>query len=116
MRLTILGGGGFRVPLVHRAPLGDRGEGRVTDVHGLATGGWGRAGLVVRDDLGAGRHGTGARGIATFEGFTVACSRAGAWVRPGSTIAARPRHSLGHRVTGSPGHRVTGASMSGWAG
>ena len=32
MRLTILGGGGFRVPLVHRAPLGDRGEGRVTDV------------------------------------------------------------------------------------
>ncbi|MDT0479231.1 6-phospho-beta-glucosidase [Streptomyces doebereineriae] len=32
MRLTILGGGGFRVPLVYRALLGDRGEGRVTDV------------------------------------------------------------------------------------
>ncbi|MEW2118121.1 hypothetical protein AB0945_23610 [Streptomyces sp. NPDC005474] len=32
MRLTILGGGGFRVPPVHRALLGDRGEGRVTDV------------------------------------------------------------------------------------
>jgi 6-phospho-beta-glucosidase len=32
MRLTILGGGGFRVPLVHRALLGDRRAGRVTDV------------------------------------------------------------------------------------
>ncbi|WP_240137178.1 6-phospho-beta-glucosidase [Streptomyces sp. MUM 178J] len=32
MKLTILGGGGFRVPLVYRALLGDRGEGRVTRV------------------------------------------------------------------------------------
>jgi 6-phospho-beta-glucosidase len=32
LKLTILGGGGFRVPLVYRALLGDRGEGRVTDV------------------------------------------------------------------------------------
>ncbi|POX45410.1 6-phospho-beta-glucosidase [Streptomyces sp. Ru71] len=32
MRLTILGGGGFRVPLVYGALLTDRGEGRVTDV------------------------------------------------------------------------------------
>jgi 6-phospho-beta-glucosidase len=32
MRLTILGGGGFRVPLVHRALLADRAEGRVTHV------------------------------------------------------------------------------------
>ena len=32
MRLTILGGGGFRVPLVYRALLGDRGEGRITEV------------------------------------------------------------------------------------
>ncbi|MET8724607.1 6-phospho-beta-glucosidase [Streptomyces misionensis] len=32
MRLTILGGGGFRVPLVHGALLTDRGEGRVTEV------------------------------------------------------------------------------------
>ncbi|MFD6496200.1 6-phospho-beta-glucosidase [Streptomyces sp. NPDC059944] len=32
MRLTILGGGGFRVPLVHGALLGDRAEGRVTQV------------------------------------------------------------------------------------
>ncbi|MFJ9789510.1 family 4 glycosyl hydrolase [Streptomyces globosus] len=32
MRLTILGGGGFRVPLVYGALLGDGGEGRVTDV------------------------------------------------------------------------------------
>lgn len=32
MRLTILGGGGFRVPLVYGALLGDRAEGRVTHV------------------------------------------------------------------------------------
>ncbi|QES44901.1 6-phospho-beta-glucosidase [Streptomyces venezuelae] len=32
MQLTILGGGGFRVPLVYGALLGDRAEGRVTDV------------------------------------------------------------------------------------
>ncbi|WP_320779655.1 6-phospho-beta-glucosidase [Streptomyces sp. CRN 30] len=32
MRLTILGGGGFRVPLVYGALLGDRGAGRVTQV------------------------------------------------------------------------------------
>lgn len=32
MKLTILGGGGFRVPLVYGALLRDRGEGRVTDV------------------------------------------------------------------------------------
>ena len=32
MRLTILGGGGFRVPLVHAALLADRGEGRVTEL------------------------------------------------------------------------------------
>lgn len=32
MRLTIVGGGGFRVPLIHRALLVDRAEGRVTHV------------------------------------------------------------------------------------
>ncbi|MEU0391442.1 6-phospho-beta-glucosidase [Streptomyces sp. NPDC006208] len=32
MKLTILGGGGFRVPLVYGALLADRGEGRVTRV------------------------------------------------------------------------------------
>ncbi|MFE2040701.1 6-phospho-beta-glucosidase [Streptomyces sp. NPDC059477] len=32
MKLTILGGGGFRVPLVYGALLGDHAEGRVTDV------------------------------------------------------------------------------------
>ncbi len=32
MKLAILGGGGFRVPLVHRALLGDKGDPRVTDV------------------------------------------------------------------------------------
>ncbi|MFF1720299.1 6-phospho-beta-glucosidase [Streptomyces sviceus] len=40
MKLTILGGGGFRVPLVYGALLGDRREGRVTEVvlHDLDTG------------------------------------------------------------------------------
>jgi 6-phospho-beta-glucosidase len=32
VRLTILGGGGFRVPLVYQALLGDRGDGRITSV------------------------------------------------------------------------------------
>ncbi|MGW3622079.1 6-phospho-beta-glucosidase [Streptomyces sp. NPDC000880] len=32
MRLTILGGGGFRLPLVYGALLGDHGEGRITHV------------------------------------------------------------------------------------
>src|SRR5437588_334346 len=32
MRLTILGGGGFRVPLIHRALLEDRRAGRVTHI------------------------------------------------------------------------------------
>ncbi|GFH39316.1 6-phospho-beta-glucosidase [Streptomyces pacificus] len=32
MRLAVLGGGGFRVPLVYGALLGDRGEGRITRV------------------------------------------------------------------------------------
>ncbi|HEY3561949.1 MAG TPA: 6-phospho-beta-glucosidase [Kribbella sp.] len=32
MKLTILGGGGFRVPLVYHALLGDRGAGRITSV------------------------------------------------------------------------------------
>jgi 6-phospho-beta-glucosidase len=32
MRLTVLGGGGFRVPLVYQALLADRGDGRVTEV------------------------------------------------------------------------------------
>ncbi|MFF8960740.1 6-phospho-beta-glucosidase [Streptomyces sp. NPDC014894] len=32
MRLTVLGGGGFRLPLVYGALLGDRGEGRITEV------------------------------------------------------------------------------------
>jgi 6-phospho-beta-glucosidase len=39
MKLVILGGGGFRVPLVYRALLGDRSPGRVTEVvlHDLDT-------------------------------------------------------------------------------
>jgi 6-phospho-beta-glucosidase len=32
VKLTILGGGGFRVPLVYQALLGDQGEGRITAV------------------------------------------------------------------------------------
>ncbi|MFC9281983.1 6-phospho-beta-glucosidase [Streptomyces collinus] len=50
MRLTILGGGGFRVPLVYGALLADRGEGRVTE--------------VVLHDLDAGRLHTVARVLA----------------------------------------------------
>jgi 6-phospho-beta-glucosidase len=47
VRLTILGGGGFRVPLVYGALLGDRAEGRVTHVvlHDLDAG---RLGAVTR--------------------------------------------------------------------
>lgn len=47
MRLTILGGGGFRVPLVYGALLTDRAEGRVTEVvlHDLDAG---RLRAVVR--------------------------------------------------------------------
>jgi len=50
VKLTILGGGGFRVPLVYRALLGDRGEGRITD--------------VVLHDLDAGRLSAVARVLA----------------------------------------------------
>ncbi|MGI5193484.1 6-phospho-beta-glucosidase [Streptomyces sp. CA-288835] len=50
MKLTILGGGGFRVPLVYGALLGDRAEGRVTD--------------VVLHDLDAGRLSAVARVLA----------------------------------------------------
>ncbi|MFJ8198185.1 6-phospho-beta-glucosidase [Streptomyces sp. NPDC096152] len=50
MRLTILGGGGFRVPLVYGALLGDRAEGRVT--------------RVVLHDLDAGRLNAVARVLA----------------------------------------------------
>ncbi|MGW7418970.1 6-phospho-beta-glucosidase [Streptomyces sp. NPDC054813] len=50
MKLTILGGGGFRVPLVYGALLTDRGEGRVTE--------------VVLHDLDAGRLSAVARVLA----------------------------------------------------
>ncbi|MFK0171908.1 6-phospho-beta-glucosidase [Streptomyces sp. NPDC090306] len=50
MKLTILGGGGFRVPLVYGALLADRGEGRVT--------------RVVLHDLDAGRMSAVARVLA----------------------------------------------------
>ncbi len=51
MRLTILGGGGFRVPLVHRALLGDEGPGRVTDLvlHDLEPGRLRTIGRVLDD-------------------------------------------------------------------
>ncbi|MFJ7995735.1 6-phospho-beta-glucosidase [Streptomyces sp. NPDC096310] len=47
MKLTILGGGGFRVPLVYGALLGDHAEGRVTEVtlHDLDAG---RLGAIAR--------------------------------------------------------------------
>ncbi len=51
MRLTILGGGGFRVPLVYGALLGDRAEGRVTEVvlHDLDTGRLAAVGRVLAE-------------------------------------------------------------------
>ncbi|MGW4032350.1 6-phospho-beta-glucosidase [Streptomyces sp. NPDC004838] len=50
MRLTVLGGGGFRLPLVYRALLGDRAEGRIR--------------RVVLHDLDAGRLAAIARVLA----------------------------------------------------
>ncbi|MGV9247362.1 6-phospho-beta-glucosidase [Streptomyces sp. NPDC003710] len=51
MKLTILGGGGFRVPLVYGALLGDRAEGRVTRVvlHDLDAGRLSAVGRVLAE-------------------------------------------------------------------
>ncbi|MCM3266210.1 6-phospho-beta-glucosidase [Streptomyces thermoviolaceus] len=51
MRLTILGGGGFRVPLVYGALLADRSEGRVTEVvlHDLDAGRLAAIGRVLSE-------------------------------------------------------------------
>lgn len=51
VRLTILGGGGFRVPLVYGALLGDRAEGRVTHVvlHDLDAGRLSAVGRVLAE-------------------------------------------------------------------
>ena len=51
MKLTILGGGGFRVPLVYRALLEDRGEGRITHVtlHDLDAGRLSAISKVLRE-------------------------------------------------------------------
>ncbi|WLW50897.1 6-phospho-beta-glucosidase [Streptomyces sp. YU58] len=51
MKLTILGGGGFRVPLVYGALLTDRGEGRVTEVvlHDLDAGRLSAVGRVLTE-------------------------------------------------------------------
>ena len=60
MRLTILGGGGFRVPLVHRALLADEGPGRVTDLvlHDLDPARLRTVGAVLADaERAAGRPG-----------------------------------------------------------
>ncbi|MFG2192072.1 6-phospho-beta-glucosidase [Streptomyces sp. NPDC048639] len=64
MRLTILGGGGFRVPLVHRALLGDHAEGRVTQVtlHDLDAGRLSAIGRVLAEQ---------AEGIADAPRITV---------------------------------------------
>ncbi|WP_030440479.1 6-phospho-beta-glucosidase [Actinoplanes subtropicus] len=54
MRLTILGGGGFRVPLIYRALLADREEGRVTHVtlHDLDASRLAAIGRVLRAQAG----------------------------------------------------------------
>lgn len=60
MRLTILGGGGFRVPLVHRALLADEGPGRVTELvlHDLDASRLRTIGAVLADaEQAAGRPG-----------------------------------------------------------
>ncbi|MDT0482668.1 6-phospho-beta-glucosidase [Streptomyces doebereineriae] len=55
MKLTILGGGGFRVPLVYGALLTDRAEGRVTEVvlHDLDAGRLSAVGLVLAEQAAA---------------------------------------------------------------
>lgn len=55
MKLTILGGGGFRVPLVYGALLTDRGEGRVTEVvlHDLDAGRLTAVGRVLAEQAAA---------------------------------------------------------------
>ncbi|MFI9168734.1 6-phospho-beta-glucosidase [Streptomyces lincolnensis] len=55
MKLTILGGGGFRVPLVYGALLTDRGEGRVTQVvlHDLDAGRLSAVGRVLAEQAAA---------------------------------------------------------------
>ncbi|WP_266392251.1 6-phospho-beta-glucosidase [Streptomyces canus] len=55
MKLTILGGGGFRVPLVYGALLTDRAEGRVTEVvlHDLDTGRLSAVGRVLAEQAAA---------------------------------------------------------------
>jgi 6-phospho-beta-glucosidase len=60
MKLTILGGGGFRVPLVHRALLADEGPGRVTELvlHDLDAARLRTVGAVLADaEAAAGRPG-----------------------------------------------------------
>ncbi|MEJ3747298.1 6-phospho-beta-glucosidase [Actinomycetes bacterium KLBMP 9797] len=51
MRLTILGGGGFRVPLIHQALLRDTGPGRVTELtlHDVDAGRLAAIARVLRD-------------------------------------------------------------------
>ncbi|MFL5997680.1 MAG: 6-phospho-beta-glucosidase [Streptomyces sp.] len=55
MKLTILGGGGFRVPLVYGALLTDRAEGRVTEVvlHDLDAGRLSAVGRVLAEQAAA---------------------------------------------------------------
>ncbi|MFC0529446.1 6-phospho-beta-glucosidase [Phytohabitans kaempferiae] len=50
-RLTILGGGGFRVPLVHAALLADRGPGRITELvlHDVDSGRLAAVGQVIAE-------------------------------------------------------------------
>ena len=80
MKLTILGGGGFRVPLVYGALLGDRGEGRVTD--------------VVLHDLDAGRLSAVARVLAEQADGVARRARRDRHHRPRRGAARRRLHLL----------------------
>ena len=67
MRLTVLGGGGFRVPLVYGALLADRGKGRVTEVvlHDLDPSRTAVIGQVLAEQ--AAGHGDAPRVVATTD-------------------------------------------------
>ncbi|WP_328301733.1 6-phospho-beta-glucosidase [Streptomyces sp. NBC_00435] len=67
MRLTILGGGGFRVPLVYGALLGDRGEGRVSHVtlYDEDSGRLGAMARVLADQASASAGGTAGAPVVT---------------------------------------------------
>jgi 6-phospho-beta-glucosidase len=113
MKLTILGGGGFRVPLVHRALLADEGEGRVTDLvlHDLDPGRLRTVGRVLAEaEQAAGRPGprvsleTDLETALTGADFVFSAIRVGGLEgRVCDERAALDRGVLGQETTGAGG-------------